>query len=185
MLASARNSRQAAARPSVRYAVTICLGHRPAFGPVLEQLVERRLVGDHGVHQVGPGLRQGEHGDRAAAGPEDRRRAGVEVGQQPGDVVGAHRGVESWSRSSTGLRLMARGSIVTTVWSLGEQVGERGEDVGVHRRTEQQHGRALAADLVVAAGRRDGQVPGRSIVGGALSWRRPLRWVLDCPVPAL
>ena len=134
------------------------VGHRPPLLAVLEQFVERRLVGDHGVHQVGSRLGQGQHGDRTAAGPERRRRAEVEVGQQPGHVVGAHRGVESWSRSATELRWMARGSMVTTVWSLGQQVGERGEGVGVHRRPEQQHRRPGAADLVVEPGAGDVQV---------------------------
>jgi hypothetical protein len=56
---------------------------------VLEQLLHRRLVGDGGVHLLGVGLYESERGDGAAAGAQDHGRAGVEVAQEPGEVVGA------------------------------------------------------------------------------------------------
>ena len=96
---------------------------------VVEQLVQRRLVRDDGVHQLRVGLRQGQRADRAAAGAEDRGRAGVEVGEQPGEVVGAH--APGWSPGRgrrRGLRLMPRGSVVSTVWSAASRSASGAND---------------------------------------------------------
>ena len=152
------------------------LGHRPAVLAVLEQLVERRLVGDHRVHQVGSRLGQGQHGDRTAAGPEGRRGTEVEVGQQPGDVVRPHRRrgvlVTVVDRAAVdGARVHRHHGVVA-----GQQVGERGEGVGVHRRPEQQHGRPGAADLVVEPGAGDVEVPGGPAdLGSLVHWIDVLR----------
>jgi hypothetical protein len=55
---------------------------------VWKQFDQRGLVGDDGVHLLGVSLSQGQRAHGTAAGSEDRGRADVEMGQQPGQVVG-------------------------------------------------------------------------------------------------
>jgi hypothetical protein len=47
-------------------------------------------MGDDGVDLLGMSLDQSQRTHRATAGTEDHGRAGVEVGQEPGKVGGAH-----------------------------------------------------------------------------------------------
>ena len=107
------------------------LGAQPL--PVVEEFGQRRLVGDHRVHQVGVGLREGQHGDRAAAGAEDGRRTGVDVDQQPGEVVGPQ------FRGRVTVRVVQPAAVdAARVGGQhgvlgGEQVGHRFEGRGVHR----------------------------------------------------
>ena len=62
---------------------------------------------------------EGERGHGAAA--EHHGRAGVQVGDQPGDVPGAQLGGGLLSASSNGLRPTPRASVVSTVWLVASR----------------------------------------------------------------
>ena len=120
--------------------------------PVRQHLVERGLVGDDQVDQVGALLSESQGGDRTSAGAEHGGRAGVEMNQQPRQVVGPQlRGgvlVGAGHRAAVDpARVGGQHPVVRR-----QQLGQRCERSGVHRRTDQRDERALAAHLVVQAG---------------------------------
>lgn len=66
------------------------LGRRATFFPIVEQLEQRWFVCDDDVHLLGVRLGQGQRAHRAAAGTENHGWTGVQVGDEPEQVVGAH-----------------------------------------------------------------------------------------------
>ncbi|HEY4004438.1 MAG TPA: hypothetical protein VGM60_04525 [Pseudonocardia sp.] len=101
-----------------------------------------------GVRLLGVRLHQGQRAHRATAGAEDRR-PGVQVGDQPGQVVGAllRRRVPLGVVHQAAVDAPGVGGEHGVVG--GQQVGQRRERPGIHRGGNQHQQRALAAHLVV------------------------------------
>jgi hypothetical protein len=128
---------------------------------VLDQAEQRWLVRDHGADPLRMGLGEGEHAHRAAAGAERHGRPGVEVLDQPREVTGSQLG------GGVAVRVVHRAAVdAARVGGEhgvvgGEQVGQRRERLGVHRRADQHHERAVAPDFVVQLGVRHAQCRSR------------------------
>ena len=148
---------------------------------------QRRLVRDDRVHLLGVGLGQGQRAHRARrwsrARRPDRRRGGPAAGTgrrraAPGSSPG--RG------SSTGAAVDAPGVGGEHGVVDGQQVGQRREGAGVHRRADQHHERPVPAHLVVQPRVRDLQGRGGDGSVGVRSSGPPGSWrvvVHQCRLP--
>jgi hypothetical protein len=127
---------------------------------ILEQLSERWLVGDRGPHEFRVRLHQRQGGDGAAGGTEHGRRPGIEMADQPGQIVGAQL------RGGLGVRVVEDAAEMPARVQgkhgvAGCQlVRKRAERRRVHRCAHDGYQRAASAQLVVEPGAGDRQGAG-------------------------
>ena len=93
----------------------------------------------------GRALRQGQDGDGAALEPRTAAGPASTCRSSAARSSARSTGVESRSGWSTELRLMPRGSVVSTVWSVASRSASGANAVGVHRGADERDQGAGAA----------------------------------------